>query len=278
LDGIRSYLIAQRDFSNTWGNTPQSVEVGQTLSYDTEHLLAYSSAALFDNRLLMTVSPVPSPRGVWHRGLVSLDFNLVSSIRGRSAPAWEGVWSGLRILRILSCLVDFKPRCFIWALNDAMEIELWEMDPDRHSDHENDRIVWTMDLPSYNCNDGFYLKKLETGEIHIDKVRDQVDLAVKYRSDQNPCWQPWGSFSVCALTEDCAVANCQPPMNLKPQFRSKLKLFTPPDAFDTINARKFRTGYEFQPRLEITGACEIKQLRIAALPEPESAHGERNVV
>lgn len=286
IDGIRSYIIAQRDFNADWGNTPQSAEVNGTLDRDTVNLLEFGSGALFDNRYMHTVSPVPSPMGVWHRGLVVIDFNLVSKMKKKALPAWEGIWTGLRILQVVTGTVDKNLRCFIWALNAANEIELWEMVPGQTFDHVSDRIVWTIDSPSYNCGDGFFFKKLETGEIFIDEVSGQVDMKVKYRSDQNPCWEDWDNFSVCALEQDCTIigsypncpANPRPPMNLKPQFRSKLKMHQPDDDFDTINARKHRTGYEFQTRLEITGACSVKQLRIAALPEPESGHGERKVV
>jgi hypothetical protein len=280
LDGIRSYIMAQRDFQAAFANTPQSVEVNVTLEHDDLSLATFGSAVLFDNRLMMTVSPTPSTHGVWHRGLAVIDFNLVSNLRGRSTPCWEGIWTGLKILKIKSCLVDGIPRCFIFSLSDGNEIELWEMIPGRRVDNVDTRIVWTMDLPSYNCGDPFAMKKLETGEIFIDEVSGQVDLNVEYRSDQNPCWSPWRSFSFCATDQDCRVGTppCSHPRNLKRQFRSKLKLYTPADDFDEINGRKHRTGYEFQPRLEITGACEVKQLRIAALPEPESAHGERRVI
>jgi len=280
LDGIRSYIIGLRDFNAGWGNTPQSAEVNETLSYDTENLLEFGSGVLFDNRLMHTVSPAQSPHGVWHRGLAVVDFNLISRLTSSANPAWEGIWTGLRILKIITGLVNQKPHCFVWALSDADTIELWEMDLQRRHDGNNTPIVRSMDLPSYNCGDGFAMKRLDTGELFIDEVRGDFSINVLYRSDQNPCWQPWDSFSSCAADRDCSVGTptCRPPSNSQPQFRSKLKLHTPADAFDKINQRMYRTGYEFQPRLECTGDFDIKQLRIGAFSEPEGSHGERRVI
>ena len=271
---VHSFILARRDFGG-WGNTPQSSELGKTLDHDTEWLLQYGSGVLFDNRRLETCSPVQSNRGVWHRGLISMDFNLISSLRNRVAPAWEGVWSGLRILQILTGAVNNVEKCFIYALNDLDEIEVWEMDKWAIEDDNSTPITWTADLCSYNFLDGFNMKKLETGEIFVDDVQGQVSIDVKYRSDQNPCWQDWSSFDFCAKNEDCGPFACTGPISYREQFRSKLKLHQPSDNFDTINNRKYRTGYEFQPRLEITGHCEVKQMRVLAFDEPESANAER---
>jgi hypothetical protein len=272
--GIHSFVLARRDYTS-YGNTPQSTELGKTLTYDSAWLAEYASGVLFDNRLLMTCSPVPSIRGVWHRGLVALDFNLVSSLRGKTSPAWEGIWSGLRILKIITGTVNGSPRCFIYALNQNLEIEIWEFDSTATMDNYNTPINWTVNLPSYNYADGFALKCQGSGELFVDEVNGQVSINVKYRSDQNPCWNDWQTFNFCATMTDCGPFDCSGPKVFRPQFRSKLKLHAPKDDFDKINGRKTRTGYEIQPRLEISGSCQIRQIRLLAIPETESANAER---
>lgn len=275
-DGIHSFVLARRDFAS-WGNTPQSTELGETLSHDSAWMLEFGSSVFFDNRLLMTCSPVQSASGVWHRGLVALDFNLLSSLRGRTSPAWEGIWSGLRVLQMVTGTINNVPRCFIYALNDSNEIEIWEMDSEATMDNNAVPIRWTSTTPSYNHGDGFNLKRLETGELFVDDVRGQVDITAQYRSDQNPCWRDWDSFSFCAKNTDCGPFDCTGPQSYREQFRSKLKLHAPTDEFDEINGRKYRTGYEFQAKLEVVGHCRIKQLRVLAIPEPESANAERSM-
>jgi len=275
LDGIRSYIFSQRAY-NQWANTPMSDEVQPTLNYDTQNLVPFASAVLFDNRLLMTISPVPSVHGVWHRGLVSLDFNILSSLpRPLSNPAWEGTWTGLRILQIVSAMVDFKERCFIYALNDNDNIELWELTTGDRFDNENARIKWTLDFPSYNCGDSFRFKCLQLAELFIDQVAGTVKIVSKYKPDQYPCFLPWDTTEVCAKYQDCGPDTCSGPVTYREQFRSKIRFHQPADDFDTQNRRRHRTAYEFQPRLEMEGYCQIKQLRILAKPEDEVFFAER---
>src|SRR6185295_16706260 len=81
LDGIRSFIMAQRQFNSGPGNTPMSNEIDQFIDSDSEQWLEWGSAVLFDNRLLQTVSPQMTPNGVYHRGLAVLDFTLTSSMR-----------------------------------------------------------------------------------------------------------------------------------------------------------------------------------------------------
>jgi hypothetical protein len=119
------------------------------------------------------------------------------------------------------------------------------------------------------------LKCQGSGELFVDEVNGQVSINVKYRSDQNPCWNDWQTFNFCATMTDCGPFDCSGPKVFRPQFRSKLKLHAPKDDFDKINGRKTRTGYEIQPRLEISGSCQIRQIRLLAIPETESANAER---
>jgi hypothetical protein len=274
---IHSFIMARRDFTS-WGNSPQSSELGSTLGFDTTWLLEYGSSVFFDNRRLETCSPVPSPYGIWHRGLVSLDFNLISSLRSRVSPAWEGVWSGLRFLQLIFGNVQGKERCFVFALNNSNEIEVWEFDLEAIEDNYTTPIRWTANMGSYNFTNGFNLKKLETGELFVDDVQGSVSMVIKYRSDQNPCWRVWDAFAFCSKNEDCGPFTCGGPISYREQFRSKIKLHQPPDDFDTINGRKYRTGYEFQPRLENTGHFELKQIRVLAFDEPETANAERSLL
>ena len=275
LDGIRSYIMAQRQF-NTYGNTPMSAELGDLLDYDTTFLLEQGSAVLFDNRMIMTVSPVQSPNGVWHRGFVALDFNLVSTIRKKTAPAWEGVWTGLRALKIVKGLVDQVERCFIYALSATNTIELWELVTSVKTDNEGTPIQWGFDLPSYNCGDSDNFKRLETGRVVLENVSGTLNCVVQYRSDLGPCWQDWTQFNVCSKNEDCGPYDCAGPHTYKDQKRAPVKLAMPPDAFDpNFPGQNFRTGFEFQPRFNFTGYGEVRSFRMYCLDATESINTER---
>ena len=269
LDGIRSYAQTNRQQQSTYDKTPISSELGDTLSFDTMSLLEHGSAAIFDRRLLMTISPVNSDMGVWHRGLVALDFNLSSGARKKMPPAWEDVWTGLRILQLVPALVDRQERLFIYALNSLDEIELWELDLDAKFDEGQTAIRWTLDFPSYNCGDSDNFKRLETARMVVDNLVGDLNVTLKYRTDLNPCWQPWGTAERCAAFEDCGPFDCFGPKTLREQQRTPIRFTMPPDTFDPINSHKYRTGYAFQPQLSMEGYCQIQSLRIYALDEPE---------
>lgn len=281
LDGVGSFMIARRDFG-TWSNTPMSNEIGPTLDQDTQFLLGHASGVLFNNRMLMTVSPTRNQdHGTYHRGLISLDFDLVSSLRQKLSPAWEGIWTGLHILQIVGGLVRDEERCFVFCLNSNSEIELWEIVSDlRHDDNNGTitRIPWSLDLPSYNCGSSDQFKRLVGGRFVIENLAGELDITVKYRSDQNPCWQPWDTKHLCGLNEDCLAPECAGPHTYRDQVRNPIPLHAPKDDFDNINKRKWCTGYEFQPRLEMSGYGEIKQFRIFAKHEPERIEAERTQI
>jgi len=277
-DGWRSYIMARREFGS-WGNTPMSGEVDPVISVDTESLLEYCSAALFQNRMLGTCSPVPSTHGVWHRGLVVIDFDHVSTLQPKSNPTWEGVWTGPRILKLVSATVNQHERLFIYALDEEDNICLYEMDADAKDD-DGTAIQWSLDTPSYACGNSDQYKKLETGRVVLNELSGQLTGVVKYRSDQNPCWQAWDNFSVCAQNQDCGEnpGYCIGPHTYNPQVRSPIRLHTPPDDFDPVSSHKWRTGYEFQTRLELTGYAAIKAFRIYAMDEPEQLGVDRRDV
>ncbi|MBU6231533.1 hypothetical protein KGP36_02595, partial [Patescibacteria group bacterium] len=271
-----SYQAAQRQFNGSLGNTAMSSEIDEILSFDAQALLENGSAVLFDNRILMTVSPVNSQYGVWHRGLVVIDLNLVSGLRGKAAPCWEGVWSGLRILKILKGWVNGIERCFIYSLNDDNQIDLWEIIPGERFDEGNAPINWTIDTRSYNCGDNDGFKRLETARLILSSLSGTLNGTIKFRSDESSCWNLWQTIAPCAKNADCGPFACTGPITYRDQVRVPVKLNMPPDTFDPILGRKIRTGYEFQLRLELSGYANLRQLRIYALDEPESLSPERN--
>lgn len=271
-DGIRSYVQAQRQFNGAYGNTPMSAELGGLLDYDTPQLLEHGSAVLFDNRLLMTLSPATSPSGVYHRGLAVLDFNLSSSLRRKLPAAWEGVWTDLRILQILTARVNGAQRCFIFALNDNSEIELWELlrSQDGRADNGTTPISWDFETPAYNCGDSDSFTKLETGRFILSHLNGTLNFSVKHRTDDSPCWQPWASGTRCALNQDCANPGpCAGPHTYREQPRMPVKLPMPPDDIDPVARRRYRTGFEHQLRFEMSGYAEVRQVRVYCLPESE---------
>lgn len=282
LDGIRSLRVSRRQFEG-WGDTPLSREVERVLKFDTRQFLHRASAVFFDNRLLMTASPrfVPG-KGYVHYGIVPLDFDETSSIARDGIPAWDCLWTGVRVLQVLTLKVNDVDRCFYLALDANDKISLYEQsisDPaDNYGETTEQRIPWFYETSRYvwgerDISQRRY-KKLVAGDISVSNLQGTVDFTVRFRADNYPPWTLWHNWTECA-TQECAPIFCEDP-NVG-QAREPMRLPEPDDvceAYAGANAGKgtpkmTRYGYAFQTRVEVTGAAQIESLRLAALPEAE---------
>lgn len=277
LDGIRSFVTARRDFG-TWVNTPLSEEVIRGIRADDLNLLSYASACLFDNRLLMSVNPYRSwDHGIAHRGLVALDFAPASFLQNRLSPAWEGTWSGLTILQIISGTFEGIERCFIFALSPSLTIQLYEVTHDDDSDYDGTNFVpiqWAIEggaygFPNQGGIGGVDVISLSGGNLWADELNGRVTFAAKYRADEDPCWHDWHSWSICANNFTCGSGPCVTPLTLKTQYRKPFNLPAPISDCDPSTGKPVNVGRMFQPRIEITGSCRLKQLRMIARQEDE---------
>jgi hypothetical protein len=284
-DGIRSLVFAVRNFSEL-GNLPISGEMGVVLDKDTEHLLPFASGVVFDNRFFTTVSPVKSSLGVYHRALLGIDFDPISGIANRTNPAWQGIFTGINVLQILTITHLNQHRCFMFALNAALsEIELWEMTSgDEYGDGPGDKfdnsvnpIQWTIESRAMNFGSQFDMKRLHSSDIFVDRVSGECSIEVEYRPDSYACWATWDTFEFCATNKQCVsdFGECPTLSNIKEQYQTKIQLTSPPDEFNPVTKQLFKTGYEFQVRLKCKGFFRIKQCRFNAYMEQESPYGNR---
>lgn len=271
VDGIASLKFARRDFNeDIGGNTPISREVSNVLDADNKDLLAYSSAITHDNRLLMTAGPLITGRGVIHRGLVALNFDLVSSLRGKAPPIYDGLWTGLNLFQAITGNFSGVTKSYAlgWHQVDDV-IELFELLPTGAARQDNDdtRIVWSVESPPLFRPDGRpkeqRLVRLLNGQLHVRDVAGLVNVTVQWRPDFSPCWQDWHSFEICANVN---VTDGQP------GYRTPIGLGEPPPtACETANNRPYRVGRFFQVRIEVTGSCKIMGFEASAMYEPEDA-------
>ena len=278
-DGIRSLAFSVRNVGQ-WGNTPISNEVQEIISFDSEAYLQYGSGVNFDNRMLMTCSPsVAQGHGIYHRGVVVLDFDLITGIQEQKPPAWEGLWNfGLNILKIFTVKHRRQERCFMYVLNSNDEIEMWELTKTNLFDNDGTqdlRIQWSLDTRSMDFGSKFDGNRLFAGDVFIDNVSGQVDISLQYRPDSYPCWIDWDSWTECAKVFLCAedMVACQTLPNFRPQYRPYHQLKQPSDAFDPILKTLYRVGYEMQFRHNINGYCRLKQFRANAYQTQQAPYG-----
>jgi hypothetical protein len=284
LDGIRSYQIARRDF-NSWVNAPMSAEVSRVLQKDDQRFLKYGSAVYFDNRVIFTCSPYQrtvaggSPPRWFHRGLVVIDTLPTSGLTQRTSPAWEGLWTGPIILQILKATVDGEERCFIIGHQGDANC-LFELTKDDNFDtgsQGEQRIQWWIEGPvaafGSTGRAPMDLKSLDTGDVWVEDMVGTVDFSMAYRSDAQACWWDWHSWQECATDRLCEM-NCGPATEVRPQSRYRMRLPTPPEVCGPMGTMPPNKGYNFQPRITITGKCTLKAVRLIAHQEPEDVVGE----
>lgn len=285
VDGIRSFIIARRDFG-TWGNTPISNEVIRTVGSDQTDLLWASSAIVLQNRLLMTCQPVWNNvdginwanTGVYHRAIAVLEFDPVTGMRQKSPPAWAGIWTGVNVLQLVKCENAYGERGFIISRNSTGGIEIWEISKSATEDTNSEGaspIEWFYESKSYNYDSAFGLKRLDSGDLFVDNIVGTVGFEVWYRPDQYPSWIEWATWSVCANANTCGInLDCPVPTLVQPQYRTKMRLPTPADSCNESLRVNFRNMYETQVRISVTGYCRIRSLRVHAYDVSEPTVGE----
>lgn len=279
-DGLRSYQITRRD-STQWASTPLSREMRPILDADQPvpppvaqaNRLALASMALFDNRLLTTTAcRKDASNRVYWLGLVSLDFdnlNAVANIATRNPPAYDGLWTGLRILQVLADGDD----CLLFALNADNENEVWRITKDASFDDGDGRVQWSYETPAFNFADkGFERKELSTGVVFYNDLQGTVDHTIRYRPGSAIDWQPWAAWQDCGTMETCGLTGCAPP-TLQPQYRDYQRLPMPADDCNPQTSTPYRHGYQFQVRHEITGHCSVRALMVVAHQMQEDPQG-----
>lgn len=299
IDGVRSLILARREFQ-TWGNVPISFEVSPRLSTDDPGLLQYGSAIVFDNRLLMTAGVTEHEQGIYFKGLVPLNFDPLSSIRGKAPSVWDaGIWTGLNTLQIITGDFDRVQRAFAFHLNTSAErIELWEIkksynpalpagaQPDA-AIYDNDGtfdipVTWRVDSASLRFGippqDHKYMS-LENGEIWIADLQGTALFQTWYRADQYPCWTKWHQWSSCqgGEREDSpeVLWTAQGPVSdeARPAYLPRMGLGAPRGGCDTSTNRPVNQGFTFQVRTVIQGHCVLlgEFFEASAKPMPKYA-------
>lgn len=284
LDGIRSWILARRDYFS-WGNTPVSREVNRVISADDPTLLFYSSAIYFDNRMLMTCSPSFTSQGVWHQGIVALDFDILSSIRGKQPAVWDGLWTGLQTLQLVKGVFDGDERAFAFVLYGDLRdqttqptIQISEILKTGQDYKDNGRtsIQWQFETGDLGFNKNgqtdLDVKRLVNGEVFVDEVYGAVTFQTFYRPDSSPCWTPWHKWTICAKDRQCGtgVDGCLLMNNVKPQYRNRMGFGEPSGrTCDETTNSPVREGTSFQIKFIVTGSCRVRKQRYIAVPVPE---------
>lgn len=271
-DGWRSYRQARAEIGG-WNRTAMSNEIGNYLAEDTLPLMGYVSAIYFDNRLLFTFGPQRFNLRNRHAGIASLDFQVLTSFGRATAPAWEGVWTGLQPTQLLRISVAGVERAiaFAWDYENGNTInEISRRDPD----DDGVPIVSSLTLRSYDFEAPFTEKELYGGELWITDLSGTATISVDFRSDQANCWQAWHDIEECQTVEVCTNPDGSCALaNLRPGARPRITIPKPSHP-SSGTGRPPHIGFEFQPRIRWSGDFRLHKARFSArlLTEPGRAH------
>lgn len=269
--GIWSVIRAQRSF-DTWGNSPVSREIQPVVDHDDRILLAMCSSVVFDNRLLMTYSPIRDGMNVAHEGVIVLEFDAISGMNGKTSPAYSGTWkrSDVQILKLVSGTFSGVPRCHFIGLDSSGDIGLWEITKDKKWDDEDLPITCILDSRSASFGNEWTAKELNSGELWTDQLSGPVLFTAYWRPDQleTDCdlWRTWHTWYVIVPHENCVVNDglCKTVTTHQEQYRPRKMLPWPDESDDANIDRPYRIANEFQVRLEWTGHARIKRMLLKA--------------
>lgn len=139
-DGLRTYKNATAEME-TYGNTAMSAEMNYILNQEPIHLLQDVSLAYTDRgRVLMTALPqeyqpetINSKSKKVYKALISLDFNSMTGSLGKTAAAYDGIWTGLDMLQVIAGDFGRRDRAFILGISCNLN-SVWEIDSQAHED------------------------------------------------------------------------------------------------------------------------------------------------
>jgi hypothetical protein len=263
-----------------WSKVPISREVSNWLKYTDNSLIKYSALGYFKNTIMMTANPYRTVARTLegkkifdyaNGGLVVIETDNTSTLRGTSTPAWAGLWTAVRPMDLCN---NFE-RCFVMSKDDGGVNNLWEITPDVNYDEADKKIRYVRSViytREFDFKDHFVYKVLNYIDIPFEGVQGDFKLDVSYRPDTSPVYLPWGTFKMgvpwrtCDLTNTCNF-NGFAPFNL-----AELRLGAPEnDVCDPVTEYLYRFFKKTQVRFIIEALdWSLDHFRMKATTQPRA--------
>ena len=275
---VRSIQTSVRQF-DVPGQLPISNNMNRVLDFNDRALLHMTSSVFFDNRFLQTVLPFTTPIGTAFKGIISLDFNPLSSLQQRVPPDWESLWEGLNFMQLYQANIGGRDRGFAAVFSSSGSLDLWELTTTEKFDQNNagtSRIEWSFETPAFAWENPRLLKELETFKFWVDRLAGTCEFRLEFKPDSYNCWLPYRSWKECAA-KDCTELLDSPCIDSGYPFEPFCELFKttmtmpkPPTPCIASSGRPANQAYTFQLRLTVKGWCRIRGIFGYALPKMES--------
>jgi hypothetical protein len=298
--GIRALRRGYRDLSQGWSSRIINFEMVRVQAETQVAFLKPVSAAFHNYRAFFTELPTNEvtwppagtdgylsgpgfERGTSFAWLSSLLTTPISTLTEDRAPAWEGIWCGLRILQLLPVITDGVPRLFALALTKFNSIALYELSYQHRKDLSSPRtpgdyttceevpVQWGFETRALFTKERLQRKKLHDLEIGLVNLRESVTVRVLYRPIGEGNWTEW--FTKTIELEGCPSGKtelgCITGGNVAAQARYPLRFGSPDDTVCNDGQRRPAPEfYSLQLRIAVTGSCQISYLLVRAIVLP----------
>lgn len=276
-----SHPLAPGDSVTVWNSqgfdaTYTVLTVPSTVSL-TVACSEYSPSEAGGNSFL--TSPKLGDRVVY-RGVVSLDFNSVSGVGGKTSAAYDGVWTGLSAFQIVPGFVTGAPRAFAFVSDGSLATTVWEITdsfgPDVLASGSEVSQECALETRVFDFKKPFLVKRLVGCSMWVSDLQGEGEVRLFYRPSNYPCWTLWGVKSFCAkvgdfLPESDSLSSSTP--RGLPQMRELWNFPTPPEACDESSGGILSQSTGFQIRVEWTGRMTLDQLVLHAVEQPTNFMG-----
>ncbi len=272
-EGWRAYRQARAQATG-WYQLPQSTEVSPWTNADTPNLLRYASAISFNNRLIVTCNPIPNQGRLYHDGILSLDFDVLSGFGQATRPAWDGHWGKLKTLQLVTGTFSGQHRAFAFGLDENNVTQLYEISAEDREDFDGP-ITSEVEFRSHNFNSPFNEKQLYGADIWADEIAPSaLTMELSFRPDSSSDYVPWKTVSDIRPPGTCGEVNCGMCPTIGNGFVARAKIGKPSNDCDEYSGRLVGRGFEFQPKLRWTGHAAIRRMRLQAMQIEEDPKGE----
>jgi hypothetical protein len=305
-DGWRSYRQARAQQSGD-NQVPQSIPVRPYTDNELPEQLNYASAISINNRLIVTCNPQRSNGGCAHSGLLSLDFdNLTSGLSGAGvAPAWDGYWNGIPAAQLITASFGGHKRAYIFTTaitfnangssniaNGLSEIVETASNDVTGFDGSGNQIIVpitsTVETRALNCSPSLglasmgymgsmapWIEKLLTFcEVFEQERIGNTTLNVFFRNDGNFNYSP---MVLAGSNETAPIGITLGPGTAisggVPLYTARNRSYVPADTATGADTRLDRRFYELQAKIVWTGEMQIHRFRIAGTMIPSSRVG-----
>jgi hypothetical protein len=284
FDGWRSYRSA-RGQVGVWSQTSLSNEVGHRLNDESIALMGYGSAIVSNNRLVVTIMPQQGTNGIYHLGMMALDFHPISSIAitpspylniyMQAYPAWNDMWTGILPYQLVQGTVGGVDKGFS-LVNESNRIQLYEIsanDPFDNFGYSDQPIQSSVETRAFTFQNDREEKRLYGGDLWFSNIKGDLQVNAFYRPDEYPNWYPWFQQLIRSRyrSETGEAIGTFPLQYYQPTFEPRVQLPTPPQYDDETTSRKTQRGYSFQVRLDITGSWTLSRIKLNALRQVEKS-------